>query len=78
MLSLFPDDFWAGLLGTTIYALYALILFPLFWKILNLITPGDLNAELVPISGKQPNVALAVVVGFIALGFCIILAAAIH
>lgn len=95
--SLFPPNFWAGILGTTIYALLAFALFPLAWKVLDWITPGDLNKQLLgttmekndKIGGGQltevkhtpdgkPNTALAIVVGFLALGFCIILAAAIH
>ena len=88
--SLFPPNFWAGILGTTIYALLAAALFPLFWKLLDWVTPGDLNAQLLGSTKDknnivtqhtpdgQPNKALAIVVGLMALGFCIILAAAIH
>lgn len=87
---LFPANFWAGLLGTVIYALLAASLFPLFWKLLDLVTPGVLNNQLLGTTKDtqgvttqhtpdgQPNVALAIVVGLLALGFCIILAAAIH
>jgi len=72
------SEFLYGILGTTIYALLALLMFPMFWKVLNFITPGDLNKELLATDGNQPNLALAIVVGCISLGFCIILAAAIH
>lgn len=88
--SLFPANFWSGILGTVIYALLAAALFPLFYKLLDWVTPGDLNKQLLGTTkDKQgvetlhtpdgkPNVALAVVVGLLGLGFCIILAAAIH
>ncbi len=87
---LFPVNFWSGILGTIIYALLAAALFPLFWKLLDWVTPGDLNSQILgttkdkngvtkshTVDGK-PNLALAIVVGFMALGFCVILAAAIH
>jgi hypothetical protein len=57
---------------------------------LDWVTPGDLNGQLLGTAqgkdGKsvqhtpdgQPNMTLAVVVGLLGLGFCIILAAAIH
>lgn len=83
--SMFPDNFWQGLLGSSIYALLALVLFPLFWKIIDWVTPGDLNGQLLGTMKSvahtpdgKPNMALAVVVGLMALGFCVILASAIH
>ena len=88
--NLFPANFWAGLLGTVIYALVAAVLFPIFWKLLDWVTPGDLNKQLLGhtisregvvthhTANGQPNLALAIVVGFLGLGFCHILAAAIH
>jgi hypothetical protein len=88
--SLFPVTFWSGVLGTVIYALIAAVLFPLFWKLIDLVTPGNLNAQLLGSTKEKdnvtkshtpdgkPNIALAIVVGFLCLGFCIILAAAIH
>lgn len=89
-IGLFPANFWAGVLGTVIYALLAAALFPFFYKLLDWVTPGNLCDQLLGSTkdahnvvthhtpNGQPNIALAIVVGLLGLGFCIILAAAIH
>lgn len=87
---LFPSNFWSGILGSVIYALLALSLFPIFWQVLDWVTPGNLNAQILGSTKDKngvvtahtpdgkPNIALAIVVGFLGLGLCIILASAIH
>jgi len=82
---LLPENFWQGLLGTVIYFLVALALLPVAYKIVDKITPGDLAAQLLGTedketgqpAGRQPNIALAVFAGFLALGMCHIIASAI-
>jgi hypothetical protein len=77
-------DFWqvvgANLVVTIIWALVALALFPIFWKVLDLVTPGNLKEELLGDASKNkaPNLAMAIVVGLLGLGFCVIIASAIH
>jgi len=64
---------------SVIFALVSLLLFVAFWRFIDWLTPGNLNKELLGDNSKgQPNIALAIVVGALALGFCIIIAAAIH
>ncbi len=76
----FAPTFLPSLATSAVFALAALVLFVPFWKFIDWLTPGNLNDELLgsPLAGKQPNVALAVVVGALVLGFCLIIAAAIH
>jgi len=62
-----------------IFILVAAIAFPFIWKLIDKITPGDLDKELLGDNAqKQPNVALAIVVGAMVLAFGLIIAAAIH
>lgn len=84
----FPPTFLPALVISVIFALVSLLLFVAFWRFIDWLTPGDLNSEIlgteakelngVVIPAKTPNIALAIVVGALALGFCIIIAAAIH
>lgn len=67
-----------SLLWSAIFAIVAIAMFPLVWRLIDRITPGDLAEELLGRNGRQPNTALAIVVGAMVLGFCIIIAAAIH
>lgn len=64
----------AAFLGSILFALIGVIIFWLSFVIIDKMTPYDLWDEIV---GKQ-NMALAVVVAAMALGICIIVAAAIH
>lgn len=64
----------AAFLGSILFALIGVIIFWLSFVIIDKVTPYDLWEEIV---GKQ-NMALAVVVAAMALGICIIVAAAIH
>lgn len=82
---LLPENFWQGIIGTVIYFALALALFPVAYKVVDWITPGDLGSQLLGTedketgqqAGRNPNVALAIVVGLLFLGMCQILAAAI-
>lgn len=76
--SLFHPAFVPALLQSVIFAIVAFGLFFIFWKVIDKVTPGNLNIEILGSSQRPPNIALAIVVGSMALGFCIIIAAAIH
>jgi uncharacterized membrane protein YjfL (UPF0719 family) len=60
--------------GSILYALIGVAVFWLSFLVIDKITPNDLWAEIV----EKHNVALAIVVGAMALGISIIVAAAVH
>ena len=62
------------LLGSIAYALIGVGVFWLCFVIIDKLTPYDLWGELV----EKQNVALSIVVGAMALGISIIVAAAVH
>jgi uncharacterized membrane protein YjfL (UPF0719 family) len=57
-----------------VFAFLGVAIFSMTFFVIDLITPYDLWKELV----KEKNTALAIVVGAMSLGVCIIIAAAIH
>jgi uncharacterized membrane protein YjfL (UPF0719 family) len=57
-----------------IYAMLGIGIFGISFTIWDKLTPYDLWKEI--IEGK--NIALAIMVGFLSLGMCIIIAAAVH
>ncbi len=57
-----------------IYAMLGIFIFAISFAIWDKLTPYDLFKEI--IEGK--NIALAIMVGFMSLGMCIIIAAAVH
>lgn len=68
---------WVNITSVINAVLYSVIGVVIFWAsflILDLLTPYRLWHELV----EQRNTALAIVIGAIALGICVIIAAAIH
>lgn len=64
----------AAFLNAFIYAMLGIVIFALSFAIWDKFTPYDLFKEI--IEGK--NIALAIMVGFMSLGMCIIIAAAVH
>lgn len=60
--------------GSILYALIGVIVFWVSFVIIDKLTPYDLWQEIV----EKQNVALAIVVGAMALGVSIIVAAAVH
>ena len=74
-----PPDFWQGVMGTGIYFAIAMLLFFAAYKVVDWITPGDLDKQLLGTEGGdgKPNIALGIVVAgmFVAIGM--IIAAAI-
>lgn len=62
------------ILNSIIYAFLGVLIFCVTFVIVDLLTPYHLWKELV----EKQNTAIAIVVGFAALGVCVIVAAAIH
>lgn len=69
------SEFHPGfLLNALVYALLGILLFIASFAILDMLTPYALWKEIV----EEKNMALAILVGFMSLGMCIIIAAAVH
>ncbi len=62
-----------GLPATVVYALAGILLALLAYRLLDLVTPGDLGKKIF----DEGNLAVAVLAGFLILGICLIIAAAI-
>ena len=69
-----PDFHPENILNALIYALLGIAIFALSFAIIDKMTPYHLWKEIV----EDKNMALATLVGFVALGMCIIIAAAVH
>lgn len=65
---------WLLVLNSIIYSVLGLVVFCVGFILIDKLTPYDLWKELV----KEKNIALAIVVGCVSLGLCIIIASAIH
>jgi uncharacterized membrane protein YjfL (UPF0719 family) len=65
---------WNVVAASVVYAVIGIILFAVSFVLVDLLTPYNLWKELV----EKKNTAIAFVVGMVALGICIIVAAAIH
>jgi len=65
---------YQAILASIIYAFIGIAVFCLTFIIVDKLTPYNLWKELV----ETKNTALAIVVGLVGLGVCIIIAAAIH
>ena len=57
-----------------VYALLGIVIFALSFVTIDKLTPHDLWKEII----EQKNIALAIIVGFMALAMGIIIAAAVH
>jgi putative membrane protein len=64
----------AAVLNAVVYALLGIIVFWLSFVLIDRLTPYHLWKEIL----EDHNVALAIVLGAMSLGICIIIAAAIH
>lgn len=69
------NDFHPGyLLNAFVYSILGIILFVISFAVLDKLTPYALWKEIV----EEKNIALAIMVGFMSLGMCVIIAAAVH
>ena len=64
----------ANLLNALIFAVLGIVIFAFAFWVIDKMTPYHLWREVV----EDKNVALAILVGAVALGMCIIIAAAVH
>lgn len=64
--------FW--LLNALLYALMGIVIFLVSFVLIDKMTPYALWKEIV----EEQNVALAILVGAMSLGICVIIAAAVH
>ena len=65
---------WTALANSVLYSVLGLVVFCAGFVIIDKFTPYNLWQEIV----KDKNVALAIVIGCVSIGLCIIIAAAIH
>jgi uncharacterized membrane protein YjfL (UPF0719 family) len=65
---------WLLLLNSLVYAVLGFVVFCVGFVLIDKLTPYNLWEELV----KEKNVALAIVVGCVSIGLCLIIAAAVH
>ena len=63
-----------SLLNAVVYAALGILIFVLAFAVIDKLTPYHLWKEIV----EDKNIALAVLIGAISLGMCIIIAAAVH
>ena len=69
------EDFHPGyLLNAIVYAFLGILIFVIAFVIIDRMTPYHLWKEIV----EDKNVALAVLIGAMSIGMCIIIAAAVH
>jgi uncharacterized membrane protein YjfL (UPF0719 family) len=68
-------DFHPGyVLNALLYSVLGIVIFVVAFWVLDLLTPYALWKEIV----EQKNLALAILVGAMSLGMCVIIAAAVH
>jgi putative membrane protein len=69
------EDFHRGsLLNAIVYAFLGILIFVIAFVVIDKMTPYHLWKEIV----EDKNVALAVLIGAMSIGMCIIIAAAVH
>ncbi len=69
------NDFHPGyLINAIVYAILGILIFVIAFAIIDKMTPYHLWKEIV----EDKNIALAVLVGAMSIGMCIIIAAAVH
>jgi putative membrane protein len=69
------EDFHPGyLLNAIVYAFLGILIFVVAFVVIDKMTPYHLWKEIV----EDKNVALAVLIGAMSIGMCIIIAAAVH
>lgn len=69
------SDFHPGyLLNAIVYAVLGILIFVIAFAIIDKITPYHLWKEIV----EEKNIALAILIGAMSIGMCVIIAAAVH
>jgi putative membrane protein len=65
---------WIPLINSVLFSVVGLVVFCVGFVLIDKLTPYNLWQELI----EKKNVALAIVVGSVSIGICIIIAAAVH
>ncbi|MGB6691150.1 MAG: DUF350 domain-containing protein [Terracidiphilus sp.] len=65
---------WNNLINAIVYAAIGIVIFAGAFLVLDRVTPYNLWKEIV----QEHNLALAILLGAMSLGLCVIIAAAIH
>ena len=65
---------WASVLNAVVFAFLGILVFTLAFNVMDKLTPYHLWKEIV----QEHNMALAILVGAMSIGICIIIAAAVH
>ena len=65
---------WIVLVNSLIYSVLGLVVFCVGFVVIDKLTPYNLWEQIV----KEKNMALAIVVGCVSIGLCLIIASAIH
>jgi len=65
---------WMLVLNSVVFSLIGLVIFCVGFMVIDKLTPYNLWQELV----EKRNTALAIVVGSVSIGVCLIIAAAVH
>ena len=65
---------WENVVNVLVFAVLGILIFVIAFVILDKLTPYHLWKEIV----HEHNMALAVLIGFLSLGLCLIIASAVH
>ncbi len=65
---------WNALLNSLVFSVFGLAVFCVGFVVIDKLTPYNLWQELV----EKKNTAVAIVVGLVSIGICLIIAAAVH
>ncbi len=65
---------WNALLNSLVFSVFGLVVFCVGFVVIDKLTPYNLWQELV----EKKNTAVAIVVGLVSIGICLIIAAAVH
>jgi putative membrane protein len=67
-------DVYSNLVASVVFALLGIVVFAVSFVVLDRLTPYSLWREIV----ERQNTALAMFIGLVSIGLCVIIAAAIH
>jgi putative membrane protein len=67
-------DVYSNLAASVVFALLGIVVFAVSFVVLDRLTPYSLWREIV----ERQNTALAMFIGLVSIGLCVIIAAAIH
>jgi uncharacterized membrane protein YjfL (UPF0719 family) len=74
LLQVQQEQLWHGVLESVLYSVIGIALAILAFKVVDWITPGELSKKI----ADEGNTALAILIGSLILGICIIIATALN